>query len=115
MQRVLVCGGRTYNDRASLFDALDAAHEADPISCIIHGAARGADMLADQWAYVRGVPCERFPAKWDQHHKAAGPIRNQQMLVEGKPDAVIAFRGGDGTADMCIKAGNAGIPVTRIV
>lgn len=33
----------------------------------------------------------RFPAKWNEHGKAAGPIRNQQMLTEGKPDVVFAF------------------------
>lgn len=45
-QRVLVCGGRDYDDRDSLVTVLDAAHYANPIECLIHGAARGADTLA---------------------------------------------------------------------
>lgn len=43
--------------------------------------------------------------------KAAGPIRNQRMLDEGKPDLVVAFPGGRGTADMVRRAKAAGVPV----
>jgi predicted polyphosphate/ATP-dependent NAD kinase len=42
--------------------------------------------------------------------KAAGIIRNQRMLDEGKPDLVIAFQGGDGTADMVRRANKSKIP-----
>lgn len=52
-QRVLVCGGRDYADAKSLGMVLDAAHSANPIVCLIHGAARGADTLAADWALSR--------------------------------------------------------------
>ena len=32
-----------------------------------------------------------FPADWKKYGRAAGPIRNKQMLNEGKPDLVLAF------------------------
>jgi predicted Rossmann-fold nucleotide-binding protein len=35
------------------------------------------------------------------------------MLAEGRPDAVIAFPGGKGTADMVRKARAAGLPVVE--
>ncbi len=37
------------------------------------------------------MPVEAYPAEWARYHHAAGPIRNKQMLTEGKPDLVIAF------------------------
>lgn len=61
------------------------------------------------------VSHERYPADWEKHGKAAGPIRNQQMLTEGKPDIVVAFSdnlsNSKGTADMCRRAHKAGLPV----
>lgn len=59
------------------------------------------------------VPVRVFKADWDKHGKAAGPIRNQQMLDEGKPDLVLAFAGGKGTDDMCRRARAAGVEVRR--
>lgn len=113
-QRVLVCGGRDYKDREQLFRVLDAAHLANPIICLIHGAAQGADALATHWASGRGVPRNAYPPGWIEHGKAAGPIRNKQMLDEGKPHIVIAFPGGKGTANMIQQAEAAGVPVVRV-
>lgn len=113
-QRVLVCGGRTFNKRQLLFDILDLAHDRNPIVLLIHGAASGADRLAGEWAKERGVPTNEYRADWDRHGRAAGPIRNKQMLDEAKPDLVIAFPGSVGTANMVAQAEGAGIPVARI-
>jgi len=113
-QRVLVCGGRDYDDRETLFNVLDVTHEANPIECLIHGAARGADTLAADWALDRDVLCNAYPADWDRDGKAAGPIRNQKMLDGGKPHLVIAFPGGRGTADMIRRAEKAGVPVAKV-
>lgn len=126
--RVLVCGGREYNDKDKVFKTLDdlclefnlKGPEDEygnwlpgPIT-IIHGAARGADDLADQWAVVNWVQFEEYPADWNTHGKSAGAIRNQRMLKEGRPDLVIAFPGGKGTAHMVSIAKEAGIPVREI-
>lgn len=107
--RVLVCGGRDYADRDLLFMALDTLKLTRGVIIIISGCARGADTLGIEWAEARGVAVARFPADWEKYRRAAGPIRNQQMLVEGKPDLVIAFPGGRGTADMVKRATTAGI------
>ncbi len=111
-QRVLVCGGRDYADRDRLFSILDVAHAANPIVELIHGAASGADSLADEWARGK-VAIRAFPAPWELG-KSAGGIRNQKMLDEGKPHMVIAFPGGAGTADMVRRAEKAGVPVVRV-
>ena len=110
--RVLVCGGRDYHDRQQVFDVLDDLRE--PATHIIHGGARGADTFGRDWAKERKVPYTTFRADWGKLGRAAGPIRNQKMLSEGKPDLVVAFPGGKGTADMVSRAKKAGIPVIEI-
>jgi hypothetical protein len=113
-RRVLVCGGRDYVDQSKLADVLDAEHAREPFDVLISGMAKGADSLGAAWAVTRGIDVLRFPADWDKHGRAAGPIRNQQMLDEGKPTHVIAFPGGRGTADMINRAGPADVPVRMV-
>lgn len=105
--RVIVCGGRDYNDWRMLSDALDALE----IGSLAHGAARGADRLAEHWAYLRGVPYYAYPARWDRDGRSAGVRRNQLMLELFKPHLVVAFPGGRGTADMVQRARAANVPV----
>lgn len=108
--RVLVCGGRDFANRELVNAILDGAANGAGLSCVIQGGANGADKLAREWAWSREVACETFEADWSRG-KAGGPIRNQRMLDDGKPELVIAFPGGAGTADMVSRANRAGIPV----
>ena len=112
--KVLVCGGRNYEEREKAFFILDAMHGKKAIALIIEGGARGADTLAREWAVSRNVPFRTFHANWALYGRRAGPIRNQQMLDEAKPDVVIAFPGGDGTRDMVTRARNRGIKVFEL-
>ena len=113
-RRVLVCGGQDFNDSNKLFEVLDQEHDRNPFDLVITGGSRGADWLGHYWAIKRGIPCKVFPADWMTHGEAAGPIRNQQMLDESKPDVVVAFPGGSGTADMINRAALAEVPVVRV-
>jgi predicted Rossmann-fold nucleotide-binding protein len=108
--RILVCGGRHYADAVLVALALDTIQKKYGITTIIHGAASGADGLADAWATGHSIPQERHPADWKHHSRMAGLIRNQAML-DTKPDVVVAFPGGSGTADMVRRAKAAGVPV----
>lgn len=140
--RVLVCGGRDYGNLPEELDhpnreqklkeyehilyalselSLDwSKHSEDkygnwlPNVTIISGVAKGVDTVAIDWAVLNWCPFEEYPANWSKHGKAAGPIRNQQMLDEGKPDLVVAFPGGRGTAHMVRLAKAAGVPVKEI-
>lgn len=112
--RVLVCGGRDYADWRALGDVLSAIHRERPIAAIIHGGRRGADMLAHRWAWAHAVERLVFHAEWERHGRSAGPIRNRRMLEEGRPDLVVAFSGGRGTADMVRRARAAGVPVREV-
>lgn len=111
MKRVLVCGGRDYRDAKHVRRVLDGLRiEHGPLT-IIEGGAGGADACASEWAHLRGFDNLTFRADWTAHGRAAGPIRNQKMIEEGKPDLVVAFPGGSGTADMVRRARAAGVPV----
>lgn len=112
--RLLVCGGRDYTDDARLRGVLDKIYQEKALACVIEGGARGADRLAQRWAKDMSVALLTFPAKWGLYGKRAGYLRNEQMLVEGKPTHVIAFPGGRGTADMVRQAKKAGIPTWEI-
>lgn len=113
--RVAVCGGRAFADEARIAAALNAVRGLyGEFACLIHGGATGADTLAAQWANRRGITVIHYPAKWEQHGRAAGPIRNQMMIDHGRPDVLVAFPGGKGTLDMICRAKAARIPVIEI-
>lgn len=117
---ILVCGGRDYDDEVVFNHLMDEflsmyrADHPDAHLVIVHGAARGADTLADRWAKRNGVAVVACPADWDTHKKAAGMIRNAEMLKKWKPAAVIAFPGGRGTAHMMSIARKAGVHVHEV-
>ena len=112
--KVLVCGGRDFTNVHLLHKTLDHLHEKYKFDILIEGDARGADRLAGYWAKQNRIECKIFPAQWQKLGNRAGPIRNLQMLDEGKPDLVIAFPGGDGTAHMIKIARGRGIRVLEI-
>ncbi len=110
----LICGGRDFSDEALFKEAMGdlMAHFGHP-SHIVHGAARGADCMADDLGKRLSVDVTRYSADWQKHGRAAGPIRNAEMLLYN-PAKVIAFPGGRGTKDMVVKAQSAGIEVVEI-
>jgi hypothetical protein len=113
MITILVCGGRDFDNWSLLREILTKIHEEKTIGLLIHGAARGADSMAGVWAIRNGIKVKRVPAKWKTYGKAAGPIRNTEML-KLEPDIVVAFPGGTGTADMVTKARAASIEVIEL-
>lgn len=106
--RVLVCGGRKYND----YQAVDVALKSLPfeISIIIEGGARGADSLARAWAVKNKIHYAEVPALWSVYDKAAGFLRNEAMTLLN-PEYCVALPGGAGTANMVSLCEKIGIPV----
>ena len=111
--KVLVTGGRDFSNTSLLFETLDEIHKTTTITLIIHGAASGADTLANTWALQKGVPVESCPPDWARCGRGAGPVRINEML-EVAPDLVVAFPGGKGTADMVQRARKAGIEIVVV-
>lgn len=99
MKQVIVTGGRDYDDWSMLQDVLRLI---DP-DMVIQGGASGADKMAEEWATLNKKECITVHADWNKHGRAAGPIRNREMLDSFPLAITIAFPGGKGTAD-CVKA-----------
>ena len=121
--RLLVTGSRNladYNHFSKMMGEFCGTHWIP--DTVIHGAAQGADTMAGRW--VREMNSMRNhdpviteieePARWNLHGKAAGPIRNKLMLDKHKPDIVLAFPGGKGTASMTKLAKWYGVPVISV-
>ena len=109
--KILVCGGRDFSDRDLMYSVLDKVLRKfgrDNL-CILHGAAKGADLMAEEWCKSRQVKYIGDPAWWDDQGKAAGMIRNRRMAHDEQPDQCIAFPGGVGTAGMVSIMRRAGI------
>jgi hypothetical protein len=115
MQKILVTGSRDLDDPMRVLKAFDEVVEDWDWTSVylIHGAAGGADTLARVIVDDRGGLTKGYPADWGQHGKAAGPIRNQEMVDLGGFDICLAFPGPDstGTWDCVKRAVKAGVPV----
>lgn len=112
--RILICGSRDWSNWDKIRQYL---RTLDKDTVIIEGDARGADKMSGYLAEKEfGFKVVKFPADWNKYDKAAGPIRNQQMITEGKPDKAVAFWDGEsrGTADMIKRLESAKIPVDII-
>ena len=112
--KVLVCGDRNWTDREAIRSWLSKLQDWG-YDTIIQGHARGADKVSASEAKCMRLKVLTFPAKWEQYGRAAGPIRNQEMLDVGEPDLVVYFHNdlskSKGTADMVRRAKKAGIEV----
>lgn len=113
--RVIVCGGRDYKEDVyfdHVMNILDGWFLGN--TEVAHGGCSGADELAHEWAMDHCKKEKEYLASWREHGNAAGPIRNAHMLSGFKPDMVVAFPGGKGTADMVKKAQAAGVTVLLV-
>ena len=104
-KRIVICGDRDYKDWMQVREYLDTISRT---AIIIHGGARGADSIAGNLATYLNMKVIKYPADWDKYGKAAGILRNQQMLNEGHPDLVVYFHkdleNSKGTKDMVTRA-----------
>jgi UDP-N-acetylmuramoylalanine-D-glutamate ligase len=131
--RVLVCGGRDYNNFGTFGIAMDMVHDellsANPPTVVIHGWPNtGVNDMAHRWADIHGYDVLAFSSDWNdlsnmdaiikkRRHDPACDVRSslhrrhQRMLDEGRPDLCVAFPGGSGTDDMVARARRAGIKI----
>lgn len=93
MFRVIIAGGRDFNDYNLLTKTMDnlLSNVKDDIT-VVCGKARGADTLGEQYAKERGYLVQYFPADWERYGKSAGYIRNTEMAKNA--DALAAFWDG---------------------
>lgn len=132
MTTAIICGGRSYgrvppepfdyeraaaqarHERGRLFVIMRSALERLDVVQFAMGDATGADSLAARWCEDNGISFRVYPADWQAHGPAAGPIRNKAMLESEKPSCVIAFPGAKGTRNMVGLAEKAGVRVIKV-
>jgi hypothetical protein len=121
---LLICGSRVWTDKNFIYNSVygvirEFIEKGTPITLAVTGRCpRGADLIGEEAAVSFGLPVKGYPAAWDTHGKAAGIIRNQEMLDKEKPDIVLAFakpnlKGSRGTFHMVSIAKKAGVE-TRV-
>jgi hypothetical protein len=111
MPKLLICGDRNWSDKKFIKLKMSKLQAG---TIVVHGAAKGADSLAGEVAEEMGFEVHPYPAAWGVFGRAAGPIRNTQMLDEESPDAVWGFHdwieNSKGTRDMMRQAQRRGVP-----
>lgn len=91
--KTIIAGSRDITDASMLDAALIAWGWRAEITAVVCGEAPGADALGREWAEQRALPVLSYPADWKTHGKAAGPIRNAQMVDVA--DALLALWDGE--------------------
>lgn len=120
IRRYIVAGGVRFEDYETLKTILDDLFieiPKDEIE-IVSGHAKGADSLGERYAAENNLKCTIFPADWGKYSKAAGPIRNRQMLEYALEEEahLVAFWNGEskGTKNMIDIATKAGIEIITV-
>lgn len=101
MFRVIIAGGRDFDDYAKLSEAMDFyLGKIDDEIVVLCGMCTGADNLGFRYAKEHGYQVKFHSAEWDRFGRAAGPIRNEEMAKNA--DALVAFWDGQsrGTKNM---------------
>lgn len=117
---VVVCGSRSFKDYTVLHRYLDkVVYWLDDVVLYVGDCKKGVDALAVQWAQRNWYAYKIFYADWDSLGKAAGPVRNKEMIRQAcedhpKPLFVAIWDGeSSGTKD-CIRRARKRIHRRRV-
>lgn len=133
MSKVIVCGGRDFQDYELLRSKLNDHNNAYGIDEIVSGVCDsgehtftrtdgtkvyGADGLGEKYAEEKGIKVTPFPADWKKYGLSAGPRRNKQMAeyLNDEEDWCISFwdKKSKGTRDMISQAEKRNINIHKI-
>jgi len=103
--KVAVIGSRNFNDYKLLSETLDIINDID---LIVSGGAKGADSLAEEYAFNNNIDTLVFKPDWKKYGRGAGIIRNKTIIENS--DIVVAFwdsksRGTKNSIDTARKLG----------
>lgn len=106
----IIAGSRTATQEQT-YEASRLSGWSGEIAETLDGGALGADRWGSEWSRAMRLSIKMFRANWDQHGRAAGPIRNRKMAEHA--DALIAVWDGKsrGTKNMIEEATNRGLKV----
>lgn len=107
-RKIAIVGSRDFHPCYLVHDFVDTLPAG---TIVISGGAPGVDREAETRAAWRGLEVRSYKALWWMHGKAAGPLRNTEIVNEA--DELVAFWDGvsRGTLDSIRKARIRGIPV----
>jgi hypothetical protein len=102
--KVIIAGSRDIRSYSTVYSAFTESGFATTCTEIVSGGAKGVDAVGEEIAESSDIPVRIFPADWNAHGRAAGPIRNAEMAAYA--DALVAVWDGKsrGTKDMIQKA-----------
>ena len=118
--KLIVAGSRDITDEIVVRCAIDFARlylvrDSKPaITELVSGACEGVDRCAEAYAQYEGMPVTQFPADWDRHGKAAGPLRNAEMAKYADAALILRYPESKGSLSMAREARAAGIPMIEI-
>ena len=104
MNYIIVAGDRNFTDYNYFKQCLNTLFNTERPRTIISGCAKGVDTLAIRYANEYNLPLMKFPADWDTHGKAAGPIRNKQMAQNATHLVAFLAPNSKGTRNMINQA-----------
>ena len=87
--KLAIVGCRDYRNKEEFIFLMNTFFKNQDITKIVSGGASGTDLMAKNYAQERGIAYKEFPANWNQYGKAAGPIRNKEIVDYS--DKVVAF------------------------
>lgn len=102
--RHLLAGGRHLDDGGLVRAMLDALRARHSPTVLIHGGHPDLGPQAEAWARRHDLHVIRYPANRHLHGRRAEMLRNAFMLVDSRPDLVLALPGGADTADLVARA-----------
>lgn len=109
--RIIIAGSRHMPDSLAYLVNEAVIKSGFDITEVVCGMARGADTLGASWARSKGIKVKEFPADWNKYGRAAGPIRNKQMLDYAEGLIVFIWNGSRGSENMLQQTLKAGKPV----
>jgi hypothetical protein len=92
MLKVIVAGGRDFQNYDLLSEKLNKLFSKRADVVIISGMAKGADSLAVKYAEEHKLRVSEFPAQWQKHGNSSGFRRNVEMARFA--DACVCFWDG---------------------
>ncbi|MEH6564654.1 MAG: DUF2493 domain-containing protein [Halopseudomonas sp.] len=109
--RIIVCGGRNFNDRRAVYRVLDHIHTHRSIREIIQGdGPTGADRWAREWAINCGQTLTGYQLGGTKNTRYPEQMRARQMLKD-LPDGLVAFPGHGECIALIAAARAAGVPI----
>jgi len=77
--KTIIAGSRSITELLYIKKAINKSGWRELITEVVSGDCSGVDKLGEKWAIEHNINVVKFKAKWNDHGRAAGPIRNGHM------------------------------------